>query len=177
MWPGQYIAMSVLWDAYDSATGRQDEQLIVLAVADHVKQHLHRIGTYFWFWPPLCWGTHYSISVSHMSVELVQFKSQLLNLMFIQIFIRVKFAENKCSWQWEYVSFLLSLHCCKITQVGQSHKRKSTFRSTLTVCWWWEHFIKVCWIKGVADTAVMFQNKDEVHSMLPDSPLASVLRR
>jgi aryl-phospho-beta-D-glucosidase BglC (GH1 family) len=42
---------------------------------------------YFWFWPPLCSGTHYSISVSHMSVELVQFMSQLLNLvMFIQIF-------------------------------------------------------------------------------------------
>ena len=31
---------------------------------------------YFWFWPsPLCSGTHYSISVSHMSVELVQFMS------------------------------------------------------------------------------------------------------
>ena len=28
-----------------SATGRQDRQLIYLAVADHVYQHLHRIGT------------------------------------------------------------------------------------------------------------------------------------
>ena len=40
-------------------------------------------------------GTRYSISVSHMSMELVQFMSQLLNLMFIQIFTHVKFAENK----------------------------------------------------------------------------------
>ena len=33
-----------------------------------------------------------------MSVELVQFMSQLLNLvMFIQIFTHVKFAENKSS--------------------------------------------------------------------------------
>jgi hypothetical protein len=47
---------------------------------------------------PLCSGTHYSISVSHMSVELVQFMSQFLNLvMFIQIFTHVKFAENKRS--------------------------------------------------------------------------------
>ena len=37
--------------------------------------------------------TH-SISVSHMSVELVQFMSQLLNLMFIQIFKHVKIAEK-----------------------------------------------------------------------------------
>ena len=38
------------------------------------------------------------MSVSHMSVELVQFMSQLLNLvMFIQIFTHVKFAENKRS--------------------------------------------------------------------------------
>ena len=61
---------------------------------------------YFWFWHPLCLGKHYSISVSHMSVELVQFMSQLLNLvMFTQIFTRAKFAENKRSWQWEEVSF------------------------------------------------------------------------
>ena len=47
---------------------------------------------------PLCSGKHYSISVSHMSVELVKFMSQLLNLvMFIQIFKHVKFAENKRS--------------------------------------------------------------------------------
>jgi hypothetical protein len=47
---------------------------------------------------PLCSGTHYSTSVSHMSVELVQFMSQLLNLvMFIQIFTHVKFVENKRS--------------------------------------------------------------------------------
>jgi hypothetical protein len=58
---------------------------------------------------PLCSGTHYPISVSHMSVELVQFMSQFLNLvMFIQIFTHV---ENKCSWQWEDVFLLLlSLH-------------------------------------------------------------------
>jgi hypothetical protein len=37
---------------------------------------------------PLCSGTHYSISVSLVSVELVQFMSQLLILMFIQIFTR-----------------------------------------------------------------------------------------
>ena len=44
---------------------------------------------------PLCSGTHFSISVSHMSVELVQFMSQVLNLvMFIQIFMHVKLAEN-----------------------------------------------------------------------------------
>ena len=61
---------------------------------------------YFWFWPPLCSGTHFSISVSHMSVELVQFMFQLLNLvMFIQIFTHVKFAENIRSWQWEEVYF------------------------------------------------------------------------
>jgi hypothetical protein len=48
--------------------------------------------------PPLCSGTHYSIYVCHMSVELVQCMSQLLNLvMFIQIFTHVTFAENKCS--------------------------------------------------------------------------------
>ena len=47
---------------------------------------------------PPCSGTHYSISVCHMSVELVQFMSQLLNLvMFIQIFRNGKFAENKHS--------------------------------------------------------------------------------
>jgi hypothetical protein len=28
-----------------TATGRQDGQLIILSVADHVKQHLHRIST------------------------------------------------------------------------------------------------------------------------------------
>ena len=50
------------------------------------------------FDPPSCSGTHYSVSISHMTVELVQFKSQLLNLvLFIQIFTHVKFAENKCS--------------------------------------------------------------------------------
>ena len=50
---------------------------------------------YFDFEPPLlCSGTHYSISVSHMSVELVQFMSQVLNLvMFIQI-ITHKFTEK-----------------------------------------------------------------------------------
>jgi hypothetical protein len=32
---------------------------------------------------PLCSGTHYSISASHMSVELVQFMSQLLNLVYL----------------------------------------------------------------------------------------------
>jgi succinate dehydrogenase hydrophobic anchor subunit len=47
---------------------------------------------------PLCSGTDYSIYVSHMSVEFVQFMSQLLNLvMFIQIFTHLKFAENKRS--------------------------------------------------------------------------------
>jgi hypothetical protein len=57
---------------------------------------------------PLC--SLYSIFVRHMSVELVQFLSQLLNLvMFIQIFPHVKFAENKCSWQWEDVSFFAEL--------------------------------------------------------------------
>ena len=41
-----------------------------------------------------------------MSVELVQFMSQLLNLdMFIQMFTHVTFAENKRSWQWEDASF------------------------------------------------------------------------
>ena len=39
-----------------------------------------------------CSGTHYPISVSHMSVELVQFMSQLLNLvMFIQIHVKFVF--------------------------------------------------------------------------------------
>jgi hypothetical protein len=47
--------------------------------------------------PSLCSGTHYSIFVSHMSVEHVQFMSELLNLMFIQIFTHVKLAENKRS--------------------------------------------------------------------------------
>ena len=47
---------------------------------------------------PLCLWTHYFIPVSHMSVELDQFMSQLLNLvLFIQIFTHVKFAENKRS--------------------------------------------------------------------------------
>jgi hypothetical protein len=47
---------------------------------------------------PLCSETHYSVSVGHMSVELFQFMSQLLNLvMFIQIFTHAKFAENKCN--------------------------------------------------------------------------------
>uniref|UniRef100_A0A8C8JNM2 Tc1-like transposase DDE domain-containing protein n=1 Tax=Oncorhynchus tshawytscha TaxID=74940 RepID=A0A8C8JNM2_ONCTS len=58
---------------------------------------LHILTVTFDFDNPLCSGTHYSISVSHMSMELVQFMSQLLNLMFIQIFTRVKFAENKHS--------------------------------------------------------------------------------
>uniref|UniRef100_A0A673XFP6 Uncharacterized protein n=1 Tax=Salmo trutta TaxID=8032 RepID=A0A673XFP6_SALTR len=54
----------------------------------------------FDFDPPICSGTHYSISVSHMSVELVQFMSQLLNLvMFIQIFTHVKFSKNSRSRQ------------------------------------------------------------------------------
>jgi hypothetical protein len=45
-----------------------------------------------------------------MSVELVQFVSQLMNLvMFIQIFTNVKFAENKHSWQREDVSFFAEL--------------------------------------------------------------------
>ena len=49
----------------------------------------------FDFDPPLCSGTHYSISVSHMSVKLVQFMSQLLNLvMFIHIFTHVKLKIN-----------------------------------------------------------------------------------
>ena len=47
--------------------------------------------TTFDFDPPLCSGTHYCISVSHMSVELVQFMSQVLNL------VMFKFAENKRS--------------------------------------------------------------------------------
>ena len=61
---------------------------------------------YFWFWPPICSGKHYYISVSHMTVELVQCMSKCLNLvMFIQIFTHVKFVENKRSWQWKDVSF------------------------------------------------------------------------
>ena len=57
----------------------------------------HQILT-FDFDPPLCSGTHYYIYVSHMSVELVQFMYQLLNVvMVIQIFTHVKFAENKRS--------------------------------------------------------------------------------
>jgi hypothetical protein len=41
------------------------------------------------------WG---NISQQELAnVELVQFMSQLLNLMFIEIFTLVKFAENKCS--------------------------------------------------------------------------------
>ena len=68
---------------------------------------------FFWFGPPLCSETHYSISVSHMSVELVQFMSQLLNLiMFTQIFTHVKFAENKCGWQWEDILFFAEFTCC-----------------------------------------------------------------
>ena len=70
----------------------------------------HQILTVTFDFDPLCSGTHHSISVSHMSVELVQFMSQLLNIfMFIQIFTHVKFAENKCSWQWEDVSFFAEL--------------------------------------------------------------------
>jgi hypothetical protein len=61
---------------------------------------------YFWFWP-LCSGTHYSISVSHMFLELVQFMSQVLNLMFIQIFTHVNIAENKRSWHWEDIYFFV----------------------------------------------------------------------
>ena len=45
-----------------------------------------------------------------MFVDLVQFMSQLMNLvMVIQIFTHVKFAENKRSWQWEDVSFFAEL--------------------------------------------------------------------
>jgi hypothetical protein len=66
---------------------------------------------YFWFRPPVCSVARYSISVSHMSVELVQCMSQLLNLMFIQIFTHVKFAENKRSWQWEDDYFFAECMC------------------------------------------------------------------
>ena len=53
--------------------------------------------------PLLFRDTFFSISVSHMSEELVQFMSQLLNLvMFIQIFTHVKFAENKRSF-YEFI--------------------------------------------------------------------------
>ena len=68
-----------------------------------------------YFWPPLCSGTHYSISVTHISVELVQFLSQLLSLvMFIQIYTHVKFAENKRSWQWEDVYFFAEFSLTRI---------------------------------------------------------------
>jgi hypothetical protein len=60
---------------------------------------------------PLCSGTHYYIAVSLMSVELVQFMSQLLNLvMSKQIFTHVKFIFTKHSWQREDVSFF----CCRV---------------------------------------------------------------
>ena len=46
-----------------------------------------------------------------MSVELVQFMSQLLNLvMFIQISTRVKFAENKHSERTFYLFFAEFIH-------------------------------------------------------------------
>ena len=48
----------------------------------------------FDFYPPLGSGTRYSISVSHMSVELDQFVSVVESVMFIQIFAHVKFAKK-----------------------------------------------------------------------------------
>ena len=65
----------------------------------------------------LCSGIHYSIYVRHMSVELVQFMSQLLNLvMFIQIFTHVKFAENKYCWQWKEVYFFCWVYILLVKQ-------------------------------------------------------------
>ena len=59
----------------------------------------------------LCSGTHYSISFSHMSVELVQFVSQLLNLvMFIQIFTHVKLLKINPADSERTFIFLLTLH-------------------------------------------------------------------
>jgi hypothetical protein len=51
------------------------------------KKTLTVTDCYFWFRPSIYSGKYYSISVSQMSGELVQFMSHLLNLvMFIQIF-------------------------------------------------------------------------------------------
>jgi hypothetical protein len=70
---------------------------------------------YFLCWPPLCSGTHYSTSVSYMSVELFQFMSQLLNLMFIQIFTDVKFAENKqLTVRGRFFFCLVYVHTCHL---------------------------------------------------------------
>ena len=75
-------------------------------------QYLNAAGGHTRYWllllilTSLCSRTHYSISVSRMSMELVQFVFQLLNLVMInQLFTHVKLAENKRIWQWEDVYF------------------------------------------------------------------------
>ena len=94
-WKSGVASHSKNWQIWCSPWGGDALQYLMQLVATP------STDCYFWFWPLLCSGTHYSISVSHMYVEFVQFMSQLLNLvMVIQIFTHVKFAENKCSWQW-----------------------------------------------------------------------------
>ena len=63
---------------------------------------------YFWFWPPFVQG-HIIQFLLVTCLWNVFSLSHLLNLMFIQIFTYVKFAENKHSWQWEDIYFFAEL--------------------------------------------------------------------
>jgi hypothetical protein len=67
----------------------------VLSMRRRCTAVLNAAGGHIRYWllllilTPFCSGTHYSIFVGHMSVEHVQFMSQLLNFVrFIQIFTR-----------------------------------------------------------------------------------------
>ena len=86
-WKSVVTSHSKNWQIWCSSGGGDALQYLMQLVATP------DTDCYFDFGLPLCSGTHYSIYVSHMSVELVLFMSQLLNLvMFIQIFTHVKFA-------------------------------------------------------------------------------------
>ena len=87
-WRSGVKALSKNWQIWCSPWGGDALQYLMQLVATP------DTDCNFWFWPAPFVQGHIIPFVSHMSVELIQFMSQLLNLMFIQIFTHVKFVEN-----------------------------------------------------------------------------------
>ena len=91
-------------------TGKTSSSLICSPWGRDALQYLMQLvatpdtDCYFWFWSPLCSGTHYSISVSLWNLFSLCLSCWIL-LCTKHKYLHVKIAENKLSWQWEDLYF------------------------------------------------------------------------
>ena len=139
----RYIRTAHLRDRYRMATttaqvtpGTHNPSISAQTVRNRLREAGLRACRPAVFWPPLCSGTRYSNSVSHMSVELVHFMSQLLNLvMVIQIFTHIKFAENKSSWQWEDIFYFFAEFTTALRTISYWERIELPWWTSLSNTW------------------------------------------